>query len=76
MWRLHHSYQDPSALIVAAARWLVSPDVLELTWHFVESPFIDHLTLRFDGDEVVLERRVNVNSGPTALPPARGRGRD
>lgn len=72
VWRLHHSYQDPSALIVAAAQWLVSPDVLELTWHFLESPFIDNLTLRFDGDEVVLEHRVNVNSGPTELPAARG----
>jgi hypothetical protein len=76
VWRLHHSYQDPSALIVAAAQWLVSPDVLELTWHFLESPFIDNLTLRFDGDEVVLEHRVNVNAGPTALPPARGRAVD
>lgn len=76
VWRLHHSYQDPSALIVAAAQWLVSPDVLELTWHFLESPFIDNLSLRFEGDEVVLEHRVNVNSGPVSLPPARGRAVD
>jgi CubicO group peptidase (beta-lactamase class C family) len=69
--RLHHSYQDAAAPILAGARW-AGPDVLELTWHFLEGPFIDHLTLRFDGDEVLLEHRVNVNSGPTVLPPVRG----
>lgn len=75
VWRLHHSYQDESALITAAAQWVRDSDVLELTWHFLEAPFIDHLRLVFDGDDVVLEHRVNVNSGPVALPAVRGRAR-
>ncbi len=74
VWRLHHSYQEDAAPILAGARW-AEADVLELTWHFLEGPFIDRLTLRFDGDAVVLEHRVNCNSGPTELPPARGTAR-
>jgi hypothetical protein len=71
VWRLHHSYQEDDAPILAGARWL-GPDTLDLTWHFLEGPFIDHLTLRFRGDGVVLEHRVNCNSGPTELPSAEG----
>lgn len=70
VWRLHHSYQAPDAAILATARW--SPDELLLTWHFLEAPFIDQLRLRFDGGGVTVEHQVNVNSGPTRLPPVRG----
>ncbi|MCI2419337.1 beta-lactamase family protein [Saccharopolyspora sp. K220] len=79
VWRLHHSYQDASAAILAAAQWSApsdedptTDDVLLLTWHFLESPFIDQLTLRFDAAGVTVAREVNVNSGPTELPPVRG----
>jgi hypothetical protein len=78
VWRLHHSYQDASPAILAAAHWAApgdhdgAVDVLVLTWHFLESPFIDQLTLRFDADGVTVEHEVNVNSGPTDLPPVRG----
>lgn len=71
VWRLHHSYQDDAAPVLAGARWS-TVDELELTWHFLEGPFIDRLTLRFDGDDVVLDHGVNCNSGPTALPSAKG----
>jgi hypothetical protein len=71
VWRLHHSYQDDAAPILAGARW-ASTEALDLTWHFLEGPFIDRLTLTFEGDGVVLEHRVNCNSGPTVLPPVRG----
>jgi hypothetical protein len=64
VWRLHHSYRDDAALILAGAQWR-SPDVLELTWHFLEAPFIDRLVLSFSDNEIRLEREVNVNSGPT-----------
>lgn len=74
VWRLHHSYQDEAPLVLAGAQWR-SPDVLELTWHFLEAPFIDYLTLSFTEDEVRLEHEVNVNSGPTALTPAKGTAR-
>lgn len=70
VWRLHHSYQDPDAAILAAARW--SPNVLELTWHFLEAPFIDQLRLHFFDDGVTVAHEVNVNGGPTRLPPVRG----
>ncbi|MBF8184265.1 serine hydrolase [Nonomuraea sp. K274] len=78
VWRLHHSYQDACAPILAAAQWAARPghdavgDVLCLTWHFLEAPFIDRLVLRFDVDGVTVEHEVNVNSGPTALPAVRG----
>jgi CubicO group peptidase (beta-lactamase class C family) len=79
VWRLHHSYQDASAAILAGAQWSApsdhedaAVDVLGLTWHFLESPFIDRLALRFDTDGVTVEHEVNVNSGPTDLPPVWG----
>jgi CubicO group peptidase (beta-lactamase class C family) len=70
VWRLHHSYQDPDAAILAAAEW--SAAGLGLTWHFLESPFIDRLRLCFDDDGVTVSHEVNVNGGPTRLPPVRG----
>jgi CubicO group peptidase (beta-lactamase class C family) len=70
--RLHHSYQDTSAPILAAAHR--DGDTLRLTWHFLEAPFVDRLTLTFDTDGVTVGHGVNVNSGPTELPPARGSG--
>ncbi len=73
--RLHHSYQDESAAITAAAAWAGGTggtDALHLTWHFLEAPFIDRLTLSFGAGDVTVEHTVNVNSGLTALPPARG----
>ncbi|WP_326834546.1 serine hydrolase [Amycolatopsis rhabdoformis] len=71
VWRLHHSYQDPSAAVLAAAEW-PAPDALRLTWHFLESPFLDRLDLTFDATGVTVGHATNVNSGPTTLPPARG----
>jgi CubicO group peptidase (beta-lactamase class C family) len=73
-WRLHHSYQDERALVQAAARWsdAKTGDVLILTWHFVEGPFIDRLVLHLEADSVTVGRSVNVNSGPTRLPDVKG----
>ncbi|MGW4487185.1 serine hydrolase domain-containing protein [Amycolatopsis sp. NPDC004368] len=71
VWRLHHSYQDPTAAVLAGAEWR-SADAVGLTWHFLESPFIDRLTLSFDDTGVTVEHATNVNSGPTTLPSARG----
>ncbi len=75
VWRLHHSYQDTAARVLASAEWADgdggAPDVLRLTWHFLETPFIDRVTLRFGADALTIEHEVNVNSGPTVLPPVR-----
>ncbi|WP_329453932.1 serine hydrolase domain-containing protein [Streptomyces sp. NBC_01497] len=73
-WRLHHAYQDTAAPILATAEWSTGAvDVLHLTWHFLETPFIDRLTLTLEADGVIVERQVNVNAGPTGLPAVRGR---
>jgi CubicO group peptidase (beta-lactamase class C family) len=76
-WRLHHAYQDDSALVQAAAQWSDSDtgDTLTLTWHFVESPFIDELVLHLESAGVTVERSVNVNSGATRLSAVKGRAR-
>jgi hypothetical protein len=74
VWRLHHSYQDPSALILATAEWSTgAADVLHLTWHFLEAPFIDRFTLTLGTDGISVVRQVNVNSGSTGLPAVHGR---
>ncbi|WP_433286998.1 hypothetical protein ACQPZQ_31955 [Pseudonocardia sp. CA-142604] len=71
VWRLHHSYQDAVAAILAGAQWSVPgedgalADTLCLTWHFLESPFIDQLTLRFDADGVT-RRRLLCSAATTA----------
>jgi len=44
-----------------------------MTWIFVESAFRDTVVCRFDGDNLTLERSVNVNSGALERPPIRGR---
>ncbi|WP_158710265.1 serine hydrolase domain-containing protein [Streptomyces sp. NRRL F-5126] len=75
-WRLHHSYQEESALLLASAEWLDrrgnEAETLGLTWYFAESPFVDHLTVRIGEYDVSVERSVNINSGPTRLPSLRG----
>ncbi|MFD7438195.1 serine hydrolase domain-containing protein [Streptomyces sp. NPDC059861] len=77
VWRLHHSYQDPSALILAGAQWDPDvDDVLHLTWHFLESPFVDRLTLALSPQGISVKRQVNVNSGPTAQPAVSGKLRE
>jgi hypothetical protein len=68
VWRLHHSYQETDAPVLAGAQWSAGGDALELTWHFLEGPFIDRLRLEFTAEGLRLDWSTNVNSGPTALP--------
>lgn len=69
--RLHHSYGDSDAVMLAAAEWH-GPDSLTLTWNFAESPFTDSITLSFDGDAIAVDHRSNINSGPMEMARARG----
>lgn len=64
---LHHGYDLKEAPVMAGARWL-EPGVLQLVVHFIESSFRDTITLRFDGDELTLDRSVNMNSAGLAWP--------
>lgn len=66
---LHHSYQDGSAAVRSSARWADERTLVIECW-FVETPFHDTITLRFDDGDDRVERShcVNVNSGPTRLP--------
>jgi CubicO group peptidase (beta-lactamase class C family) len=70
VWRLHHSYQDDDASILAGAAWAGS--TLTLRWLFVETPFEDTVVLEFAGSRVTWRHGSNINSGSTELPPVTG----
>jgi CubicO group peptidase (beta-lactamase class C family) len=65
--RLHHEYRPERQRVVAGARW-TAPERLELTWQFVETAFRDTVACTFAGNEVAIDRSVNVNSAETRLP--------
>jgi hypothetical protein len=65
--RLHHEYRPERQRVVAGARW-TAPERLELTWQFVETAFRDMVVCTFKGNEVAIDRSVNVNSAETRLP--------
>lgn len=68
---LHHSYRPPSMKVIATAAW-TEKRRLEMTWHFVQTPFLDTVNCRFAGDRITMNRSVNVNSGLLNLPPISG----
>jgi CubicO group peptidase (beta-lactamase class C family) len=69
---LHHSYQEESALVRAAT--YEHEGILIIDCYFVESPFLDTFTFfGGDGSELRIERRVNINGGPTSRPLYRAR---
>jgi CubicO group peptidase (beta-lactamase class C family) len=64
--RLHHEYRPERQPVVAGARWL-SPERFEMTWQFVETAFRDTVTCTFSGQQVAIDRSVNLNSAETRL---------
>lgn len=70
--RLHHEYEPEGMRVVAGAEW-TAPDTLRMTWQFVESAFRDTVICRFAGDQVTIDRSVNLNSAETRLPRLSGR---
>lgn len=64
--KLHHQYQPASMVVVAGGAW-IDPGTFEMTWQFVETVFRDTVRCRFDGDSLVLDRGVNINSAATSL---------
>ena len=70
--RLHHEYEPEGMRVAAGAEW-TAPDTLRITWQFVESAFRDTVICRFAGDQVTIDRSVNLNSAETRLPTLSGR---
>jgi CubicO group peptidase (beta-lactamase class C family) len=70
--KLHHEYQPDAMRVVARGEWR-DANTFAMTWVFVESAFVDTATCRFEGERIVFERSVNVNSGPTKRPAVTGR---
>jgi CubicO group peptidase (beta-lactamase class C family) len=64
---LHHGYRLRDAPTVAGGRW-IAPNEYELVLHFAESAFRDCFRFRLAGDELTMERSVNINSGRRAWP--------
>jgi CubicO group peptidase (beta-lactamase class C family) len=69
--KLHHQYELDRMRVVAGGRWL-DERTFEMTWQFVESAFRDRVVCRFDGENMTLDRSVNVNSAATSRPTLRG----
>lgn len=69
--RLHHEYEPERMRVLARARW-VDDRTLEMTWQFIETVFRDTVLCRFQGDTVVIDRGVNMNSGELKLPTLTG----
>ena len=51
----------------AGLRW-IADNRIELVVHFLESAFRDTFLFTADGDRLVMERTVNINSGARAWP--------
>ncbi|MGE7992888.1 serine hydrolase domain-containing protein [Pseudomonas sp. NPDC089554] len=69
--QLHHGYSLRDAPVVAGARW-VTAGQLEMEWIYPRSAFRDVLQLAFEGKQVRVERRVNINSGAREWTPLLG----
>jgi CubicO group peptidase (beta-lactamase class C family) len=70
--KLHHQYQSDDMRVVAHGRWW-DERTFEMTWQFVETAWVDHVTVRFWEDRISLDRRVNANYAPRVRPTLRGR---
>ncbi|GGD57724.1 serine hydrolase domain-containing protein [Paenibacillus nasutitermitis] len=51
----------------------VNQDTLKLSLRFVETPFYMTSIIQFDGNEIILNRKINVSFGPLELADIRGR---
>jgi predicted proteasome-type protease len=53
--------------VAAGLRW-IADNRIELVVHFLESAFRDTFVFAVDGDRLVMDRSVNINSGARAWP--------
>lgn len=67
---LHHGQQPPLQRVAGTAVWR-DERTLEMTWAFIEMPFVDRAIVRFEGNKLIYSRSVNVNAAlqqrPTLL---------
>ncbi|KAE9133831.1 hypothetical protein PF010_g2674 [Phytophthora fragariae] len=63
--------QGKETIVLASFTWQ-KPDTLELCLRFVETPFSITSSIRFNGNELVLNRKFNVSFGPAESPEIRG----
>lgn len=68
---VHHQYQLDTMRVMAGGRWS-DTKAFEMTWQFVESAWRDRAVCRFDGDRLMFDRSVNMNSASTVRPTIRG----
>jgi hypothetical protein len=64
---LHHGYRMEGMPVAAGLRW-IDDNRIELVVHFLESAFRDTFVFTVDGDRLVMDRSVNINSGARAWP--------
>ena len=64
---LHHQYEQDISRISAIAYWN-SANALMMEWRFPEMAFFDHVNILFDGEQVRMNRWVNMNSQARSCP--------
>jgi hypothetical protein len=62
---------QPAAAGPPGGAW-TSADTFVMTWQFIETAFRDTVACRLDGDELLIDRSVNINAGPLSLPTFHG----
>jgi hypothetical protein len=62
----------PSARVAARGAW-VSDDSYAMKLCFYETPYVETVTWKFDGDQLTVTRKMNVSFGPTERPALVGR---
>ena len=69
--KLHHQYQADDMRVVAHGRWW-DEHTFEMTWQFVETAWVDTVTVRFFDDRISIDRRTNANYAPRVATTLRG----
>jgi CubicO group peptidase (beta-lactamase class C family) len=69
---LHYEYEPADGMRVAAFGEWKDEDTFVMTWQFIESAFRDTVTCHLAGDQLLIDRKVNVNNGPLSVPTIRG----
>jgi CubicO group peptidase (beta-lactamase class C family) len=66
-WRPGRPTPSDAFAVAAACAW-IDKDVLEIKARYYETPFYLAITCRFEGDQVIVQSKINVSFGPTQLP--------